>query len=133
MLHLILIYIIASIAVEAISEIITSSDITFGFRSYIKKLAFPDEPSSHKYFAKSVGFIDRLISCGYCTSVWVAAALSVGIPKMLDGPIGWVMCIFVLHRISNFIHVVFELVKKGRVKSYDIMYQKSEDLEDGSI
>lgn len=133
MLELIIIYLLSAVAVEAISEIITSSDITFGFRAWIKRLAYPEDPTKSSKFRKIIAWFDKLISCGYCTSVWIAAGISLAVPKPVDGALGWVICIFVLHRISNLLHVIYELIKKGRVKTYDIMYQKSGDMEDGSI
>jgi hypothetical protein len=133
MLVLLVIYLLSAVAVEAISEIITSSDITFGFRAWIKRLAYPEDPTKSSKFRKIIAWFDKLISCGYCTSVWIAAGISFAVPKPVDGVLGWVICIFVLHRISNLLHVIYELIKKGRVKTYDIMYQKSGDMEDGSI
>ena len=131
MINIIILYVLSAIAVEAISEIITSSDLTFGFRSWLNKLAFPDVPRDI-LGRGAVAWFYKLISCGYCTSVWVAAGISIALPKPVEGILGWVLCVFVVHRVSNLVHVVYELIKKGRVKTFDIMYQKSEEV-DGSL
>jgi hypothetical protein len=150
MTNIIVLYVLSAIAVEAISEIITSSDLTFGFRSWLNRLAFPDVPHGVSSLDKSNSAITRLISliefialrisawfyklisCGYCTSVWVAAGISIALPKPVEGILGWVLCVFVVHRASNLIHVIYELIKKGRVKTFDIMYQKNGEA-DGSF
>jgi hypothetical protein len=44
--------------------------------------------------------------------------------------------VFFIHRLSNWLHVLFELVKRGRVKSHDVelhvKFDEYEGDEDGS-
>lgn len=82
------------IAVEAITEILVESEI---FR-------WPRET-----LARANGLIGTLVHCGYCTSVWVSAALSWAFVTCAWAivPNFWVSFIvttFVLHRLSNLWH-----------------------------
>tara|TARA_R110000751_G_scaffold6623_4_gene28181 strand:+ start:1887 stop:2351 length:465 start_codon:yes stop_codon:yes gene_type:complete len=145
MIELLFCYLLGALAVEATSEIITSSDLTFGFRSWLKKIVYPEVPNENlNGFGRYViAWFEKLISCGYCTSVWVAAFLSLALPTIysditglgyagsepIEQACGYMISVFVMHRLSNWIHVLFELVKKGRVKTFDIMYQNNENNE----
>ena len=128
-----------SIAVEAATEILTSSELTNPLRKKWKKWTYPlDAPPEDTYIQHFKVWFDKLISCGYCTSVWVAGFFGIFTPKLDLGHwiINWLIITFVLHRLATWIHVIYELVKKGRVKTYDFEVQlKIQDPEknDGSI
>jgi hypothetical protein len=119
-----------SVAVEAISEIITSSEIMRPFRDFIKKSIYPiDGPPKDNWLQALLVWFDKLISCGYCTSVWVAGFLSLFIlpsafPVIASTTnysiVNWLIITFVSHRLATCFHVVYELIRKGRVKTYDL-------------
>ncbi len=122
--------ILVSVAVEAATEIITSSDITSPFRSYIKNLVFGDEPTiSYKQYFLS--FVDKVLSCGYCASVWVSAFFAFMAPINVTFNVffNFILTTLVVHRLSNWVHVVYQIIKKGRVKTYDILYKKNDELD----
>lgn len=87
------------ICVEAITEILVASSI----------FAKPRE-----FIARRSGLLGELVHCGYCTSVWVSAAVAWIIPLWYWAlvPHFWVsylVTLFVLHRLSNLFH---ELISK---------------------
>ena len=127
-----LIIILLALAVEAVTEILTSSELTEPFRQAWKQYTYPDGPPSTDFWQHVKVWFDKLITCGYCTSIWVAALFAIWAPILFESVvINWLCFVFVLHRLSNWIHIVFELIKKGRVKTYDLVIKKQdEDLED---
>lgn len=96
---IILIWIIIAVFIEAVTEILISSDIFLGFRNWFAK---------RDNFA--CRFIGDLLRCGYCTSVWCSAAIAWAAPGELTG-IAWIdiaIKIFALHRLANVIHELFQ-------------------------
>lgn len=83
------------ISVEAISEIITSADIFTEVRGWF---------SRQENFV--LRFIFRIISCGYCCSVWVSGCLAWALPFTLTGYwfINIVIYTFAVHRMANWYH-----------------------------
>ena len=82
------------ICVEAITEILVSGSIFQKPREFI---------------ARNSSFIGELVHCGYCTSVWVSAAVAwvfvVWVWTLT--PIFWINYIiatFVIHRLANLFH-----------------------------
>lgn len=131
---------------EAVTEILVAAKITDGFRAFVFRRALPEVPEGHhETKTLPVGsrywrFINDLLSCGYCTSVWVSMGAALFAPWWLatgywcGWVINWLVMVFVLHRCSNFLHVGFSLIKKGRVKTYDIeIVHKHQVTIDGSI
>lgn len=90
-----IVFILMVIAVEAISEIITSSDIFVGLRGWFSRQE-----------NLILNFISRMITCGYCCSVWVSGTLAWSIPLSLTGYwfIDIVINTFAVHRLSNWYH-----------------------------
>lgn len=112
------------VAVEACTEVIVASSLLFAIRDWFSRPA-PDEPSCEcpieatnnphicprrrGLFARFGWWvrhkIGELISCGYCTSVWVAAIASycTGYASL------WMFAVktFVIHRVSNLLHELF--------------------------
>lgn len=124
-----------SLATEAVTEIITTSELFEPLRAKWKRWAYNTEsPPSDTYIQQLKIWFDKLISCGYCTSVWVAAFFAFWSPKPNLGflPIAWLCMVFVLHRLANWIHVVYTLVMRGRVRTYDLLIKMPGDTEDGS-
>lgn len=134
------------IFVEAVTEILVDAKITGGLRDFIFSRASPpipdnfpedrDPPVGHAAWR----FLNDLFSCGYCMSVWVSAGAALFAPRWLlsdvwvIGPVvNWMVMLFAIHRISNFGHVCFSILKKGRVKTYDIeIVHKHQVLDNGS-
>lgn len=84
-------FILAIIAVEAITEIIVSSQIAEPLRKWC-------------YYNSS--FLHKLINCGYCTSVWISAFVALLILGFTGLPIiaEYFILVFALHRLSNIWH-----------------------------
>ena len=121
-----------SITVEAITEIITTSEIMAPAREFIRKAAYTTPPTDDG-ITRLFKWTDRLVSCGYCTSVWVSAFISIWDPVAFTGYrlVDAIIMIFLIHRISNLLHVVYEFIRKGRVNSVDFSL-KIED-QDGTV
>lgn len=104
MLELLLIWLAAFVATEAVVELITASKVLFNFRDWV---------------AQRSAFFGDLINCGYCTSVWVATLLfSYYLPvgyklqaACADSVMVWLVVLVakaaVVHRMSNVIHELF--------------------------
>lgn len=137
----VLVVLLLSIVVEAVTEILTSSELTNPLRKKWKEWTYPlYAPPPDTFFQNFKVYFDKLISCGYCTSVWVAGFFGIWAPKFNLGNlvVDWLAIIFVLHRFSTLFHVIYELVRKGRVKTFDFEIQltnRSENSEEnnGSI
>ena len=89
-----LIFLFLVIFVEAFTEILVESSIMLKPREML---------------AKRSGLLGELIHCGYCTSVWVAAAVAWIVPMYVIAItpyffVGYVIALFVLHRLSNILH-----------------------------
>lgn len=118
-----------SLAVEAITEIITSSELMNPLRQRIRRLAYTSPPTDNTN-TRAYAWLDKLISCGYCTSVWVALIVCIWFDYAIvrDKYISVVIMAFAIHRISNWIHVLYEIVRKGRISSMELALS----LEDNS-
>lgn len=130
---MILYIIILVIATEALTELITSSEISLIFKNKWKKYTYKkDEPPEDTLYQKFKIFVDKLLSCGYCSSVWVAGFLALFAPLIFDNVVvNWFVCTLLLHRSANLVHVLYELIRKGRVKTYDLLITTRE--ENGTI
>lgn len=129
---------ILAVVTEAVTEILVDAKITEGLRGLVFRKANPDfekelngkEPKPGPFVWR---FLSDLLSCGYCTSVWVAAVAALAAPRWFDWwVVNWLIMVFMIHRASNFLHVVFSLVKKGRVKTYDIELVHKYQVHNGS-
>jgi len=87
------IWLLAILYVEAVCEIITTSELFFGFRDWVGN-KYPGLPAT-------------LVTCGYCLSVWVALTVGFFLPGTISGE--WLLDgavkTFALHRMSNVVHV----------------------------
>lgn len=108
--------VIMAIVVEAIAEIITSSALFAPVRVFLSTKALPVNPADARWYW---AMLDRLLACGYCCSVWLAFAASWCVPGDRLG-INIVITTFVIHRLANLYHSLFELLRRGRVRTYDI-------------
>lgn len=131
----ILTILLLAVATEAVAEIVTSSSLTQPVRNWLSTKAFPvDSPPSNTFIQHFIVFISKLVSCGYCASVWIGAFFALWAPLLIDAfvlraleapsaiviVVNWLCLAFLIHRLSNWLHVVYELVRKGRVKTYDL-------------
>ena len=80
-------YIIALIAVEALTQLICKADI----------FDRPREWAKGRWL-----FIHDLLSCPYCVSVW--SAVFVGGALIFWSYTGWFLLVLALHRMSNMLH-----------------------------
>ncbi len=126
--------VLAVIACEAVTEILTSSDITAPFRNKFKNWLYrPDRPPSHGFVQHCAVWVDKLVNCGYCTSVWVAGFFAFYLPNNYISNCwwgSWLLSVFVIHRLSNWLHVVYEWVRRGRVLSLEV---RTGAIEDGPM
>ncbi len=92
MLEFIFLFILLAISVEATTELLVKSIIFAKFRE--------------RLILKG-GLLKELISCGYCSSVWVAmlpALLLSGLQDWFHPLVAFPVMVLCLHRSSNFIH-----------------------------
>lgn len=133
MIESVIIILLLVIASEAVAEIITSSELTDPWRGAWKKWTYnEDNPPKDTYFQHFKVFVDKLVSCGYCTSVWTSGFFAIWAPAVFDiSIINWLVATFVIHRLSNWLHVLYELIRKGRVKTHDMLIKV--EIIDGEL
>ena len=139
LLFVIVQYILLGLASEALAELIVDSKFSAKFfRDPWKKWTYPiDKPPPDTYFQRFKVFVDELWSCGYCTSVWTSGFLALFVS--LDGPralvnnvlVCWLISTLIIHRISNWTHAIFEIVRRGRVRTHDLLVRVSEQEDAG--
>jgi hypothetical protein len=91
--------------IEALTEIITKSEITEPIRAFIFKMG-------HKN--KFYNWLHRLLDCGYCTSVWIGlfAALFLFRDIHIISPyLDWIFIGLILHRLSNVFHFIVDRIR----------------------
>lgn len=67
--------------------------------------------TSFLYCTHQGGYEEHLLSCKYCTSFWVGLCCAWLYP-FLSNPYIFLLCLgLVLHRMSNFIHVLISYVR----------------------
>ena len=94
MLFYIIIFLATVVFVEGTTEIISKSELFSSFRDWV---AFKN------------GFFGKLVRCGFCTSVWVAALPAVVFTYTLHTewyhvPVYFLFFVVVFHRLSNYLH-----------------------------
>lgn len=143
-------WLICSLAVERITEIITAGDLFAELRAWLGTKANPMLPPPAEEHVevilpapadernKAVQFlwkkVSKLFSCGFCMSTWVSAAVAFALPDTTN----ILIKIFALMFFANVIHVIYNLLQKGRVKTHDVLltvkeieYQSlADDIED---
>lgn len=114
--------ILAIIATEATTEILVESNIFAPLRSKIASKAYPEDPQK---LSNSWLFINSLINCGYCLSVWVSFfyVIILNVVQPLGLPVS-LLLVFSIHRLSNWMHIAFQVFKYGRVKSYEVEWRR---------
>lgn len=89
MTELIFLLVLGTIFVEALTEIIVASQIMARFRETAFKLNTK---------------LGELVTCGYCTSVWIAASVAWIIDLGFHPVINYFLALFIIHRLSNIWH-----------------------------
>jgi hypothetical protein len=105
-------FILAVIFVEAVTEILTKSELFKPVREFFFNRR------SNSIFDK----VHELIDCGYCTSVWVGFLTAFIMFRDLDlisKYIDWFFVGIVLHRLSNILHSVIDYINRDRYKEID--------------
>lgn len=115
---MILQYLISAFAIERAVELITTSVISdMIFRDRMRAYIYSEEPKS-KYVLSVLKFVDKVTSCGYCCSVWIAILFTFfDESRYFRNPL---INILALHGLSNIIHIIYEFCRRGRVHTYDI-------------
>jgi hypothetical protein len=131
--------IILVIATEAVTEIIVASEfpLFLWFRNNLAQRAIPDTPRND-FKQQTTVAVYKLFSCGYCFSVWTAGFFALFTPELFYNQfVNWMCMTFLLHRLANWLHVIYELVRKGRVSTHDaelsvrvIMVEPDEDEDE---
>jgi hypothetical protein len=107
---------IAGLATEALTNLLTKSEFSIRF---IKKPLF--EHRGNKFFS----FLHDLLDCGYCTSVWAAVIPTIW---FLTDYLDIVITILVLHRLSNSIHFLIDWLDEKRPRDLNYI-REGEDYE----
>lgn len=86
------------IAAEALTQLVCKAEIFDNIREWLKELS---------------DFTNRLLSCPYCVSVWMAT-FTVGLYNFWDFT-EWFILLLVIHRISNLLHDIFRVVQNFKI------------------
>lgn len=106
-MYIIIILLIATILTEAITEIVTKSEIFEPIRAKIFKLS-----QNNKFFV----WLHSLLDCGYCFSVWSGALVAILFFRdvhILHWGIDWFFIALVLHRLSNLFHNIMDKIHES--------------------
>lgn len=101
---LIIKFFIAIVITEALTEIITKSEIFQPFRASIFKLG-----KQSKIFE----WIHNLLDCGYCFSVWVGCAVAFLFLEdfgLVHKYVDWFIMGIFIHRLSNVFHNIVDRI-----------------------
>jgi hypothetical protein len=102
MLEAFVILIIFIIVVEAITELLSKSEIFKPLREFFF--------NRRKY--KLLGFIHNLLDCGYCTSVWVSFFVVTVFISFSNIYLYVFLTAIVIHRLSNIFHFIIDRINK---------------------
>lgn len=121
------------LATERATELITSSKIFEPLRLFVKRTAYPldgrpDLSTSwlepRRLKAHFWITLDYLLSCGYCVSVWVGMFFAMFSDVYFDNIfVNWLVTSLCLHGAANWCHVIYELIRRGRVRTIDVMFR----------
>jgi hypothetical protein len=96
------------ILIEALTNILTKSDIFRPLRAYL----FQSDN-------KVLRFIHSILDCPYCTSVWVSLSSIVMLCLYLHNLLPHILALFfmgiVLHRLSNILHFIIDRIDANHV------------------
>ncbi len=103
MLNLLGIVIFLVILTEAITQIITKSELF----EPIRKFFF--DRRKNKFF----NWMHSLIDCGYCTSVWVGWFVAISFLFLKSAVLNVFFIGIVLHRLSNILHFIIDRIDRN--------------------
>jgi hypothetical protein len=92
-------FVLAAIVVEAITNILTKSELFKPVRAF---------------FFKKNKWLHDLLDCGYCTSVWIGFGLAIYITYLECDIVNVFMLGLVLHRVSNVVHSLVDWLNELR-------------------
>lgn len=103
-------FLLAIVAVEAMTEIITKSEVVSPVREFF----------FNKRKIKIFDWIYSLLNCGYCTSVWIGVFVSI-IWFCFDSKFLDIIFIgLVFHRLSNMLHFIIDRLNKDRTRDVNL-------------
>ena len=108
--------IMAVIATEAATSLITKSEFS---------IRFIKEPLFNLRRFRVFNFIHNILDCGYCTSVWMAGIFAL---LFLTDALYFVVLVLVLHRLSNVLHFIIDWLDEKRPRDLDFN-SKGEEYE----
>jgi hypothetical protein len=91
------------ILVEAITQIITKSELFKPFRKFFF------ERRENRFY----GYVHDLLDCGYCMSVWVGWFVVFTFLYINSVVLNVFFAGLVLHRLSNILHFIIDRLDKG--------------------
>jgi len=103
------------ISTEATTEIICKSLIFEPLKKWIHE----------KRDKKTFNFLNRLLDCPYCTSVWVA-----GLLLFLYGVVPhfkYALILLVLHRLSNLFHFIMDRFDPNRIDLEKVLNKEEKE------
>lgn len=103
MLELIIRFIMAVIATEAITEIAVKSELFEPVRKWLFE-------SKHGV----LNFVHRIFDCGYCFSVWAALLMMLMIFIVNHKLVDFFIIVIVIHRLSNIFHFMIDRLNVNR-------------------
>lgn len=117
-----------SVAAERITEILVASKLVQPFRDILRDKNITSISNYGLWW-----FLDSVFQCGYCMSVWVSISLSWLTPALINKNfyLNYIIMVFVVHGFANFYHVLFEYVRRGRAKYFEINLGYKRVNEDG--
>jgi len=96
------------ILIEAMTNILTKSDILRPLRAYL---------FSSKN--KVLKFIHNILDCPYCTSVWVSLSSIVLLCLYINHLLPHILALFfmgvILHRLSNVLHFIIDRIDSNHI------------------
>lgn len=101
-------FLFSIVFVEAVTEILTKSELFEPVRKF-----FFDRKKNNKLSNK----LHDLIDCGYCTSVWIGfftALLMFPDVNFINKYIDWFILGLILHRLANFLHSIFDYINRHK-------------------
>lgn len=115
---------IVAVISEAITEILVTSSLmdVIGLRPWAVNNAIPADGNydNVRWYHRA---IHKLLTCGYCVSVWSSFLLTWALPGDYFGLMfydNFFLKAMLLHRLSNLVHVIYELCRRGRVTTVDL-------------
>lgn len=97
-------FLLAIVATEAITEVITKSELFSSFRIKVFNIG-----KNNKFF----NWFYSLLDCGYCFSMWAGILISILFFRdinIIHWGVDWFFIAIVLHRLSNLFHNVMDRI-----------------------